>query len=921
MSMVRSLHELRQELEHLGQWREGLAGRLLDAADRLDVPGEPPADALIDELDSYRARTLQLAEQIGITEAGSDEAAAARITLPALSHLLDDRERRERIIPMLDDVLRLRHVEAAEFAPLAICHAEARRLLALASQPGGAKPDAELEAIGRQTHPLNLLLKLCERGDGLSDSDWVECNDRVTEAYGRQLATALARGRIQRSADATPGDVSPDESAPTMTESSPVAVPMQAETLAALSPPSDSSFTTPALPPALPIVIEATTKSWPSTPQPTSLGADSIFQPSPLAECVFEEQTPPPKLRGWPVPTDEQHFVEPPVSAASSSSAINRPVRVVAGVEDSDFRTTTSTTAPETELVGELLSNDRLPLAMHVARCTELRPGLPVPFPPVWLLRSLILGRQLSDSKGELARQLDDDLRRFRPEMLTEGNAERRLVSGFLLRAAALPTVLISGSASATAILRAFKIAPGGSQLYNYCSRIALYGDRLDGQIVEFFRPQLEEHEDLDPVSLGETASRWLQETARKAVNYGRTSLLFLHAHWTLTAGTSIRHPEATQAWCKWHETLLLASRLLRPVCRNLEGECHWVRQEVNRLSSQLRLEANDNAQRNGISPTVPARNPAAATDEMHAVLRQAIELARRWLRLSGMKSASSAGLLSQDALDLRDEVLERTAGVLSELNEQWQAHPSPLVRAGIACCRRSVERIHALFDGSRSLPLMEIDPRHALHAELLKIPGLELDDQWLPEADPATLERELIEHLKRGDISWRQAHDAHALHGDHVATGRLLELDVWSSEAERDELLQQRSAQIAEHRQTLTRELNEVSLDLAAIGRLGQLDDVERDVLGQRLDRLRRDLPRLLNFGSCRWQLDQMRSALQRRRTRPVSDDVLAQPDWSPAMPDRRRGPRMGAAVNGRADEAFAREAAAAVTDIFSEE
>jgi len=898
MNTVCSLSERRQELEELNQWRERLAGRLLDAAERLDSRGEPPTDELIDGLASYRSRILQLTEDLGSATAAVDEGAATDITLVELERLLDERVRCERVLQVLDEVLELQHVETPDFAPLALCQAEARRLKVVASRSNGTEADEELAAICQQTHPLNLLLKLCGRGDDLSDSDWVECNDRVTAAYGRQLATALARGRIRRAADRT--------------ASGPSLVPLASrELLAAVEPsPANPIFTTMT---ALPIVIEAARELQPAKPVKPPLGADSIFEPSPFADSVFDERTPPPKLRGLTLPVEDALLGEPSASASRPpGNAIHSPARTTRIVDAPEVRSRVSQVS---ELVVQLLSEDRLPLAMHVARCAELRPGLPIPFPPTWLLRSLILGTHLGDSKGELARQLDDDLRNFRPELLTDGDADRQLAGGFLLRAAALPAALISGSTSASAILRAIKISPGCSQLYNYCSRIALYGDRLDGQIVEMFRPQLAEIEDLDTESLGETASRWLQETARKATTYGRTSPLFLHAHWTLTASTSIRHSDATQVWCRWQETLLLASRLLRPVCRNLEGERHWVRQEMARLSAHVRVESNT------AEAETSAHGSALPTEEMHAVLRQAIELASRWLRLSGAKSAQAAEPVPQDALDLRDEVLERTAGVLSELNEQWQAHSSPLARAGIACCRRSVERIHSLFAGSRSLPLQEIDPRHALHAELLKIPGLELNDQWLPEADPATLERELVEHSNRGDVGWRQAYEAHALHGDHAATERLLELNVWSSETERDELHAQRNAQIAEHRQALARELDEVSLDLEVIGSSGQLDGAEGDIFARRLERLHRDLPKLLNFGSCRWELDQIRSALHRLRVQPFSGVTLAPTGWSPANQEPRRTRLLRSAVSDRAIEPLTHETAALVTDIFSEE
>ena len=158
-------------------------------------------------------------------------------------------------------------------------------------------------------------------------------------------------------------------------------------------------------------------------------------------------------------------------------------------------------------------------------------------------------------------------------------------------------------------------------------------------------------------------------------------------------------------------------------------------------------------------------------------------------------------------------------------------------------------------------------------------------------------------------------------MHGDHVATGRLLELDVWSSETERDELQAQRDAQIVEHRQSLARELNEVSIDLEAVGCCGQLDEVEGDIIARRLERLHRDLPKLLNFGSCRWELDQIRSALQRLRAQPYAGVTLRSAERSPANLEPRRSRMVRPAVSDRANEPLAHETSALVIDIFSEE
>ena len=116
MNTSSGLQELRQELEQLSQRRERLAGRLTAAADRLDSIGEPPGDDLIDDLNSYRERTLLLAEQLGGTRLSADgtahdrDAARGEITLDDLKRLLTDRECREQSVAALNQVLTLSHV-------------------------------------------------------------------------------------------------------------------------------------------------------------------------------------------------------------------------------------------------------------------------------------------------------------------------------------------------------------------------------------------------------------------------------------------------------------------------------------------------------------------------------------------------------------------------------------------------------------------------------------------------------------------------------------------------------------------------------------------------------------------------------------------------------------------------------------------
>lgn len=51
-------------------------------------------------------------------------------------------------------------------------------------------------------HPLTSLLVLVREGETLADDAWSELQDRVTASFGRELSTALARGKIRLGASA-----------------------------------------------------------------------------------------------------------------------------------------------------------------------------------------------------------------------------------------------------------------------------------------------------------------------------------------------------------------------------------------------------------------------------------------------------------------------------------------------------------------------------------------------------------------------------------------------------------------------------------------------------------------------------------------------------------------------------------------------
>jgi hypothetical protein len=188
---------------------------------------------------------------------------------------------------------------------------------------------------------------------------------------------------------------------------------------------------------------------------------------------------------------------------------------------------------------------------------------------------------------------------------------------------------------------------------------------------------------------------------------------------------------------------------------------------------------------------------------------------------------------------------------------------------SGIACCRAAVEKIYSLFDKEASVRIREIDQRHVLQAELLKIPLLRMSPEWEPGVDLSTLEHELLELIRQGPVDWKQAFELHCQQGDHVATGLLLELDVWPSAAEQAELQRVRTLRIQECREALEQELAEMLRTIAEAAELGLLAEPDRIAFESWVQRLSGELSKTVDFVACYLQLGQIRLGIERRRQR----------------------------------------------------
>ncbi len=915
----------RAELHQLRQLQETLSSDLARHASQLKIVGALPPDELLDGLIAFRIRLMKLTEA---AQVGPE----TEVSLENVQAAIARSETHDRAVTTLDRILSLSHADDPTFAALNDCQKSAAELKTQLDSTTAA--NEEFTNLAHGSHPFNALLKLVNSADDLSDDDWTAYQEQVTAKWGRTLATAVARGKIRslpaldqvapvaneeancttadvasavptavvnalpasdasnihddfasRSADVQPDEVRQVDATIPSVKFIQSVEPLGNASSQRLTVYPAEEVASPAEPAA---VAPLTTVGWDilddvgSDDSVLDTNQDSIFDSIGGGATDQSAGRNSRSLDRKLLSEDPYHWAKSqPIRAASvpTSAPANGNVGILARralqADAASRRTMMS------QVTLQLLWDDRAALAYHLTRSSESHLQGDAYILPAWVMHALALSRHLCYSKGEIARLLEEDLKQFKPELLNSSSPEWNAGTGFFLRAASLIPALLASSPSAASILRSFRITPGLSHLYNYCSRVLTYGQQLQGQAADLFTPDCDlSRWEGEMETLQQTVETWLPETIRKYSLATRTSLLFLHAHWTLTASPTIRHPEAVRLWSKWQEVFRIVYKLLKPIRTGQETERNWVKSEIDRLTQCVRLESTVNE----ATATVAIGAITFPHEAMLAMIREAIDYASRWLRLCASKPAQGRTLASRDAELLRDEILDRTDSVITELAAYSRSHESARTKAGIACLCRTIEHLRAIFSPHSTLALRENDPRHVISGELLKIPHLRFNDLWMPTVDPVTLETEVLSHLSHDQRDWRQAFEMQSTQHDHIATGRILELNVWRNEQERETLSQRRQSEIDECRRLLTAEVDALAQHLSATISKRILSDQVQASLEQRLHRMQVIAAQTVDFSEAHRELQGLRLAVDQR----VRDAVQGIKPGKPAAIDR---------------------------------
>ena len=510
------------------------------------------------------------------------------------------------------------------------------------------------------------------------------------------------------------------------------------------------------------------------------------------------------------------------------------------------------------DLILHLMQEGRSGLAYHLSRGLESRGSAERSFVPSWLVRVWTFGQALVFPKGQLAGLLQDDLQNRTALALKDVSHDWRLALSLLVRASTLRPAIIAPATRAASVLRDFDLQDGSVQLYNYCSRIGSYGERIQGVFPGLFKLTSANLPYSDQLStLRSDIARWKESAETVLLKSHIATPLFQKAAWSLRAGTSQRYPEAAFDWMNWQIAMQLGESLVAPVVEDRRTELTRVKVHVEEISTKLTAPEIDDPRRQLSQP------------EIRAYLRQAITFAQRWISLhSGAAAGEAENYLPQAAVELRSEIQSRHELVINELRKFASEQTSFEVRMAVACLKSSVEEIRNLVDPNVATDSREADPRHLLHAELLKISDLRLASNWEPEVEWHTLEDEILTFLSQPQPDWTTALKMQMAKGNHPLAERILSLPVWSSE-ESSALQGVLTHDRVRQRTDFARELNEVQYLLKDSVHLDILKESERTGFETRLARLQRIVSADNDVSSGVIELERVREMLVKRRER----------------------------------------------------
>ncbi|WP_445301860.1 AAA family ATPase [Microcoleus sp. N9_A1] len=719
---------------------------------------------------------------------------------------------RDSSLRVLERILAIAHRVESNFQSLLECQEKARELQRAISesQESDLHPDTQLLADGN--HPFSKLLTLIAEWEEADDERLDSLEDVVTASFGRTLARAAGRGKLIIQEKAIP-DLPPVYTQNKLDKNDLVE-----------SPKSENIPRVEALPAAE--LNGVSTENALAVPTPENIPNIPIESPTAIQihQQISEKQQGKEVKKQGDKKREEKH----PFYCFSPNDTAQKIAQSILDGTDRERP------AVLRDLVWRLIFEERLSLAFHLARCLEKEYPHFNPHLPPQLIRAVLVGKNLryDVGYGQLANLLKDDFTSYSESYLLPDKSEWTQAASLLLAAAALRPSLLAPNTGAKHLLQQIHFGKAGlDKLYDYCQIIAKHGDRqraLDITAIKKAQDQADIQKSLD--QLHQNIESWWSQAHKKDMIY----------------------PPAKKVWQDWLKPDELIHSLLFPVLESDLSKLSTLKQKVNRLSDESQIDSEVEKTDRKIRRSRSDAMMGKAVIQFRDRVREPVDLVRKWIEIQESRLDRRDNYLQKEAKQLKQDIENLQDTVLQELDTFEATKPPVFILAGIACCRKAVEDIANIFDPDTKLSTAEPYARHILHADLLRMPSLPINDAWeLDIANPEAGIDGILELVKNDIWDWQQAFDMQSYVcsskavGNHEATAQIIEYLEYNPEStlDLDRLKDERNNRIEQCQVILHEQVETTSKQLESAVAFGLLRETDRTAYAAQIESIKNAL------------------------------------------------------------------------------
>ena len=470
-------------------------------------------------------------------------------------------------------------------------------------------------------------------------------------------------------------------------------------------------------------------------------------------------------------------------------------------------------------------------------------------------IRAAILGQAIANPSGPIFEQLRSDYATIAdaPDPDSKGLA---LAFRLLRVSSALRPAVLAPDSNASVLIEPSTISGSRlDKLYWLCKKVSDYAN-------------LQMPLDLAALEFIDTSVNFAQRVSALK-NEGLD-------WWNRAPHLNFKYAPAAKIWKSWLDPKAPIGRLLQAILTNDRNSLTDVKAQIESFSTDDRIRGAINSDARSIKHygfEGSINYNALAVFTRH--VREAVDLARRWVALIEHTSPDQRDYRRERLLDLRMILDSAQAELKAELDRTAANATDMRVAIAAQFCLRSFDSLLALLHPGRGQRTDEPPIKYLLSSDLLLVPGLPMTQEWEPQLSSEQLQRLLVNQLASSATEdWNKSLDFISEDcRDHESVDRIIDYLAW--EKTHAELIGRLTAAQEQHlkqcQAALKREIELCIREVEAGVSLGLVREHERADYLDRIDQISSRLDSVRNFAVEEDILKGIHTAIDNSRMRQV--------------------------------------------------